>query len=50
MRDIGFKSVAKSSIFAFLGNGTTFAYFYILGKDPSAIDELIIIVTGRASS
>ena len=51
VRDIGrLKSVVKSSIFAFLGNGTTFAYFHILGRDPSAIDELIIILTGRASS
>ena len=48
VRDIGLKSVVKSSIFAFLGNGTTFAYFHILGRDPSAIDELIIILTGRA--
>ena len=50
VRDIGLESVVKSSIFAFLGNTTTFAYLHILGRDPSAIDELIIILTGRASS
>ena len=50
VRDIGLESVVKSSIFAFLGNATTFAYLHILGRDPSAIDELIIILTGRASS
>ena len=50
VRGIGLKSIVRSSIFAFLGNGTTFAYFHMLGRDPSAIDELIIILTGRASS
>ena len=39
VRDIRLESVVRSSIFAFLGNGTTFAYFHMLGRDPSAIDE-----------